>query len=361
MLMSLIEAHRTLGISGEVASMAARNDAERPIETECDRRGIPCRRIRFSPGINILAARRLLKGFEREGVDLLHGHGYKPDILFGMCLGGIRRIPMLTTVHGWTETGCWSKMALYQVADRISWGWMDRVVAVADNSPVHKWRRLRPNATTIENGIMLPAANGLSASGLAVAERIQHRCGRRPCIGMIARLSHEKGIDIMLSAMSRLQRQGKDYALVILGEGQLRGRIEQQIEDYGLGEHVLLTGYVENASQLMFRLDLLAIPSRTEGLPMTLLEAMASRVPVIASRVGQIPLVLKNGECGHLIDPGDDRGLADGITRIVEERQYRDGLVANASRRVMAEYSITRAAGKYSNLYRELVGHALNG
>ena len=355
MLMGLIEAQRAYGIMGEVASIAAQDTAERPLERECDRRGIPCRRLRFSPAINVIAAGRLLKEFERDGIDLLHGHGYKPDVLFGMLLAGIRCIPMLTTVHGWTETRRFSKMSLYQLLDRISWRWMDRVVAVAESSPVHMGRRPRLNAKTIENGIMFPTDMSLSPAGLAVAERIKQHCGGRTCIGMVARLSREKGIDTMLSAMCRLREEGSQCALVIIGEGQLRGNIERLIEGYELGSSVLLTGYVENASQLMPCFDLLVMPSRTEGLPISLLEAMACKVPVIASRVGQIPQVMKGGECGHLIDPEDDAALASGIKRIVDDSQYRIALVQNASKHVTAEYSIQQAARKYMLLYRELL------
>ncbi len=159
----------------------------------------------------------------------------------------------------------------------------------------------------------------------------------------------------MLSAMCRLREEGSQCALVIIGEGQLRGNIERLIEGYELGSSVLLTGYVENASQLMPCFDLLVMPSRTEGLPISLLEAMACKVPVIASRVGQIPQVMKGGECGHLIDPEDDAALASGIKRIVDDSQYRIALVQNASKHVTAEYSIQQAARKYMLLYRELL------
>jgi len=350
MLLGLVAAQLAAGIDAEIGSIGLAGEPERALERECRQRGIPCRSIRFSPSVNVFAAARLLRAVRREGIDLLHTHGYKPDILFGLlrCLSG--RIPTVATVHGWTETRRFSKMGLYQALDRLSWFCMDRVVAVAQASPVHRTPCLQSRAVTIENGIASHEPDPAQPEP-AVAGRIASHCRGRPCIAMVSRLSPEKGLDTMLAALAQLREAGADYALVIVGEGPERERIERQIAEQGLEGQVLLTGYVEEAFRLMPRFDVLAIPSRTEGLPITLLEAMAGHVAVIATRVGQIPAVLDQGNCGHLLEPGDAGGLADGIRRLVEDRSYRETRVSNAARRVREYYSIVTTADRYAALY----------
>lgn len=351
MLLSLVAAQRADGIDAVVGSLGDEGEAERPLEMECARRGIPCRKIRFSPAINVFAAARVLRKAEADGVDLLHTHGYKPDILFGMALRPLRRIPVIATVHGWSETRAWSKMAAYQALQRLSWRWIERVVAVADNSPAYRGAA-RNRTVTIENGI---APDTLASADPELRAHIEQHCHGRPCIGMIGRLSHEKGADVLLAAFSQLRAAGRDYALVLIGDGPECAGLEELVRSHGLEGEVLFTGYVDRASRLMACFDVLAMPSRTEGLPITLLEAMVAGVPVVASRVGQIPAVVENGACGTLIDPEDAGALATGLARLIEDKGQRDALVARAQARVSKDYGMSRVAARYTAQYSELV------
>lgn len=350
--MSLVAAQRASGIDAEIGSLGSEGEAERPLEKECARRGIPCRRIRFSPAINVLAAARVLKEAEAGGVDLLHTHGYKPDILFGMMLRPVRRIPIISTMHGWSETRRYTKMAAYQALQRLSWRWIERVVAVADNSPAYRGNASRTNAVTIENGIVLSAGACMDPE---LMERFRRHCHGRPCIGMVGRLSLEKGADTLLSALAQLRAAGRNYALVVVGDGPERTGLEDAVERLGLRADVLFAGYIDGAGQLMSCFDILAMPSRTEGLPMTLLEAMAAGVPVVASRVGQIATVLEDGGCGVLIEPDNAGALATGIERLLQDKPYRNALVARARTRVSSAYSMSEVAAKYAEQYGDLL------
>lgn len=353
MVLGLVEAQLKMGVFGEVGSIAAEGAAPRPLEIECDRRGIPYRRLAITPAINICSAAKHLHDAESAGVDLLHGHGYKPNILFGMFLGAIRQIPMITTIHGWTETRRFTKMGFYQALDRISWRWLDQIVAVSDVSPAYREQHLAGKVVTIKNGITFP----LNAAQLpeVVAKRVDAHCRNRPCIGMVSRLSPEKGVDTMLSAMTKLIEDGADYALVIVGEGPERHRIERQIKENHLGDNVMLAGYVDRAQGLIPRFDVLAIPSRTEGLPITLLESMVHNVAVIASRVGQIPEVLDKGRCGYLIEPDDDLALAKGVRHLIEDHNHREELIKFARKRVLNKYGMAQVAQRYNKIYKKLV------
>lgn len=353
MLLGLVAAQRADGIDAVIGSLGDAGEGERPLEMECARRGIPCRKIRFSPSINVFAAARVLREAESDGVDLLHTHGYKPDILFGMVLRPLRRMPVIATAHGWTETRRHTKMAAYQILQRLSWRWVERVVAVADNSPVYR-AGPHDNAVTIENGINLDPV-GRSTLDPELLDRIIRHCRGRMCIGLVGRLSPEKGVDILLSALCQLRAAGDDCALVIVGDGPERGRLKDFVTRNGLSDAVLFVGYVEGAGALIPRFDFLAIPSRTEGLPMTLLEAMAAGVPVIASRVGQIGRVLDEGRCGVLIQPGDTVALTAGIRRLIQDEAYRESLAAGARLRVIDNYGISRTAGRYASQYEELL------
>jgi glycosyltransferase involved in cell wall biosynthesis len=354
MLLSLVAAQRAAGIDAQIGSLGDRGEGERPLEAECARRGIPCRKIRFNPAINVLAAAKILKGFEAEGVDLLHTHGYKADILFGMLLYPVRRIPIIATAHGWSETRWCTKVALYQTLQRLSWRWIERVAAVADNSPAYRAQLRQDHVVTIENGINLDAAPS-AVTNSELRRRIMLYCKGRPAIGIVGRLSHEKGVDVLLSALHQLRSSGDECAVVVVGEGPERGRLEDFVAKNGLHDQVLFVGYVEGAGSLMSCFDLLVMPSRTEGLPITLLEAMAANVPVIASRVGQIGRVLEEGKCGLLIAPEDAGALAAGIRRLLQDNAYRESLATRARVRVTDNYSMSKTAGEYTSQYDELL------
>jgi glycosyltransferase involved in cell wall biosynthesis len=129
--------------------------------------------------------------------------------------------------------------------------------------------------------------------------------------------------------------------------------LKHRVEELGIATSVRFAGRVDDMQQVYSSIDVLAMPSITEGLPLTLLEAMAAGVPVIASRVGEIPSVLSNGN-GILIDVGDSASLAEGIVRLLDDQVFSNDISASARVHVVRSYSSSTMAAAYRQLYKEL-------
>ncbi len=239
---------------------------------------------------------RLLKEW---GSDIVHTHVYHADIV-GYLAARRLRLPVVATVHGFT-TGDW-KHRCYQAVDKWMLRRFNRVLAVSPGVAEALGRAgiARDRIRIVANGLAfdqspLTRAEARAKLGLAEQGRI---------VGWVGRLSHEKGPDIFVRMMNR--SSAPDRLAVMLGDGPERDSLG------GSGDRVRIMGSVRNAGTLLHAFDVLALTSRTEGLPMILLEAGASGVPVVAFAVGGVPEII-TGETGWLVRANDEAGFAAAI------------------------------------------------
>ena len=133
---------------------------------------------------------------------------------------------------------------------------------------------------------------------------------------MAGRLEEQKGHDLLFEALSTVLRQGLDFTLVVAGEGSRRSWLEQQALSLRLAPRVQFVGQVEDVGSLLAAADAVLLPSRWEGLPLVLLEAMARGRPIVASAVGGVPDVIQDGVNGTLVPPGDAAALAVALEQL---------------------------------------------
>lgn len=139
----------------------------------------------------------------------------------------------------------------------------------------------------------------------------------------IAELHDNKGIDTALSGIVSARRYlPENFKYVVIGEGEERWKLESLIESYDLSKHVYLVGFLEDAAKYMRAADIFILPSRTEALGYVLLEAALGKVPVIATRVGGIPEIIKHNKTGILIPPESPTVLAEGIKKLLQEKSF---------------------------------------
>jgi glycosyltransferase involved in cell wall biosynthesis len=162
----------------------------------------------------------------------------------------------------------------------------------------------------------------------------------------------EKGGETLLAAAQQLLRQRRDLEFVFFGDGPLRDALSQRATELGIASSVRFAGRVENMRDVYASLDVLCMPSLTEGLPLTLLEAMAAGVSVVATSVGEIPTVMSGN--GILIEVGDARALANGIEQLLSDQLFRERVVAGARAKVMQKYTSSAMVNAYRQLYQEL-------
>jgi glycosyltransferase involved in cell wall biosynthesis len=167
--------------------------------------------------------------------------------------------------------------------------------------------------------------------------------GRETLVLYVGRLDHLKGVEILLAALERLP----GHALAVVGEGPERATLERHARV--LGDHVTFLGGRFDVEIIMASADLLVLPSRTEGVPIVVLEAMAAGLPVVATRVGGIPEAVADVETGLLVPPGDAGALAQAIERMTHDLPLRSAVVAAARRTVAARFTV-------ENMVREVAG-----
>jgi len=312
--------------------------------------------------------------------DILHSHGYKGDVAFGSMPKSIRKLPLVSTLHGWTSVNGISKNALYEWLQRKSLRRMDAVVLVNKSMLSHpKLNHLnRINFHVVNNGIPISDSpfndlpneqfNHLTnpqfdhLTNQQLDKEIIDFCSGSFTIGSIGRLSTEKGYRYLIEAFALLLKKDIDARLIIIGEGYERKQLEELVVDFGLKDKVLLLkdkvllpGYRDKAKQYLPYFNAFVLSSLTEGLPMTLLEAMQAKVPIVATRVGGIPDALSNGEAGLLAEAQNPKALAEALSRIYKNSNLASELVDKAYHRLSSEYSSQNMALGYLKIYNNLI------
>ncbi len=168
---------------------------------------------------------------------------------------------------------------------------------------------------------------------------------------LVARLSPEKDIDTLLRATALVVRQDASFRLEIAGDGPCMSSLRQTSASLGLEEHVRFLGEVRDVAALLARAGLFVLSSLSEGISLTLLEAMACGLPLIATRVGGNPEVICDGETGFLVPPQNPRALADALLRLRCDHLLCVRLGEAGRRRVEAMFDVRRMVVQYEALY----------
>jgi len=284
--------------------------------------------------------RRLLAEY---APDIVQTHGYKPTVLAWALRRRGASQRWVAFFHGATTENL--KVRLYHWLSNHLLGAADRVVLMSRAHLAH-FSRLGDKACVVHNAVLeLPAEPSGCASTPAPA-------GVRPRIGVVGRLSPEKGVDVFLHACAALARRGVSFSAVIAGDGPERARLERLRDALGLAGRVDFVGTTSAVASLYASLDLLVIPSRSEGLPNVLLEALRADVPAVATRVGAIPEVLDTPCAGLIVPPGSAEALADGIAHALSLRD--DPASREARRLVVDRFSLRRRVAEHVRIYQDL-------
>ena len=228
---------------------------------------------------------------------------------------------------------------------------MDAVVLVNEGMLAHPRlaRRNHIKFHIVNNGISLEEPESYPCADLNLSKNSILN------IVAVGRLSPEKGFDVLFRAIALAVEKGVNISLVLFGEGRLRPKLEDLILQLGLQEQIKMPGFMSNVAATFPCFDLLVMPSLTEGLPITLLEAMRGHLPVIASRVGGIPNVLENGVGGILVEPNDERGLAAAISDLAGSELRRRQFAEETHSVFNQRYSAAKMAAAYQQIYTDIL------
>ncbi len=284
---------------------------------------------------------------------ILHCHGTK-----AVLLGRIYRVlapstPLVATCHLWfEEPGAGLAFRWLHLAERRAYRRFDAVVAVSEaiSRSLSAWGLVHP--TTIPNGI---SRDDFDPSPAPPANH------SRVVLLNVGRLAAQKNQQLLVRAVALLRQRGLDVELNIAGEGPCRAELEGLIRDLLLQDSVRLLGFQPEIDKVLKEADLFVMPSLDEGLPIALLEAMASGIPVVATRVGSIPEVLQDGEAGLLVATAELPALVSAIELLVANPTLRRALGSRGRERVRKAYGALTMYEAYAEIYHAAVFGGENG
>jgi glycosyltransferase involved in cell wall biosynthesis len=317
--------------------------------------GIESHLIPCSAQIDRASVSKLRELALKSKADVVHAHGFKADIYSYVALKNLP-VPLVSTCHNWTDTDL--VVSIYGRIDRFV---LRRYAAVIAVSQAVKNRLIGAGVRDekihiIENGIDLRPFDGATPSLRGITGE-----PAAPIVGFVGRLSKEKGADIFLQVASRVIAEIPHAKFVLVGDGPERKQLESLIDSLGLSQSVVLAGRRTDMPSVYASFDLLVLSSRDEGVPMAVLEGMASGVPWVATAVGDVPKIIQNQISGVLVSPGEVESLAKWVVTLLQNTAERGRIGENGRRRVQEEFSAERMTSSYLNVYREVVGNKSSG
>lgn len=307
------------------------------------------------PGIDARCMRRLQRFWRREKVELVHAHQYTPFFYALAARGLRRRPPALFTEHGrWFPDYPRRKRIVF---NRLMLRRRDRVVAVGDSVR----RALVENEgipdnriQRIYNGVDFSAFRGAPMERAALRKRLGFALDDL-LIVQVARLDPLKDHATAIRAIRRVAAQRANARLVLVGEGPERETIEAEIKRRGVQPHVRLLGLRSDVADLLHASDLFLLTSISEGIPVTLIEAMAAGLPIVSTDVGGVTEVVDRGATGLLAPSGDDAALAEAIFRLADDPGLCRQMGQCARERARAVFSESQMHAGYAAIYEELL------
>ena len=345
--------------SGEREREAVRANLER-----AERAGIRIVRIRglvrnMKPGGDLSAFLELLRVVRVEKPRIVHTHTSKAGIL-GRWAAWLCRVPVIVhTPHGHVFWGYFGPLEtkLYVTLEKITARITDRIIALTGQE---RDDHLRFRVAPPEKFVTIHSGVDLSRFDAALYDRskIRIELDIPPgdlVVGTAGRLTPVKGHVHLIAAAAKILAVHPDTTFVLLGDGELKGRLIEQAEALGLAGKVRFPGWRPDVAAVMSAFDVFVLPSLNEGMGRVLVEAMALSKPVVASRTGGIKDLVADGSNGLLVPPGDAGDLADAILRLLGDAAMRAAMGGEGRRRAEI-YSAERMVEKIEELYAMSTG-----
>lgn len=347
MLLHLCQAQQQLGLGVEVISIGTPGNYEKPLEKKLRAHDIPCTPWRMMALPNLRESYKIIRHAEAANAKVIHSHGYKGNILLGLLPKAHRKIPVITTIHGYTKQKSFGKMAVNQWLDRRCLGRLDAVVLVSEGM------RHQVPADNIQH--LCVVSNGIPEAVPNTANEPVPEFSSAPLkIGAIGRLSHEKNFSLLIRAMPYVLKAIPEAKLVIFGEGGERESLEQLVQELNLEQQVFLPGYIDEPARVFRQADVFVNSSLTEGMPITLLEALREGCPIVATDIPASRTLLSDLPTITQLVSFDPEALAAAITSL--SAMSPEALSAgkqHAQMRFTTKHTATAMAKKYLSIYQQ--------
>ena len=301
---------------------------------EAKKNGIKVIFVKRKPGINFSLPLRLRRVFKDEKIDIVHTHNHAAMLYgtLGAKLAGIHKI--FNTIHGREKkiknSRIWS----------LAWKMNSKIIAISEDAK----RELVKN-TRIDYERIDVIYNGIDMSKFKKSEVNGN------IIGTVSRLSPEKDNFTMLEAFSKVAEEIDSARLTIAGDGPLKESLKAKVESLKLGGKVRFLGFRNDIPEVLSGFSVFALFSLTEGISISLLEALASGKPVVATNVGGNPEVVVDGITGLLVPPKEPERMAEAIIKILLDKEMAGRMGEVGRKRVEEKFSLERMVKEYQEIY----------
>jgi glycosyltransferase involved in cell wall biosynthesis len=323
---------------------------------------LPGLRRDISPVRDLVAVVRLAQLIRRERPTILHTHTAKAGAVgrIAALLAGDARPPIVVhTYHGHVLRGYFGPVRT--LGFRLLERWLARITtALIAVSPEVRDDLVRLGVAPREKFTVVRL-------GIELEQRIADRDGRdetrrvlgigpeRFTVGWIGRMTGVKRTSDVLLAFKRLRERGVDACLCMVGDGPEREQVERRAHELGIMRDTLFLGYQEDVAPFYAAFDAMILPSGNEGTPVSAIEALAAARPVVATRVGGVPDVVRDGVDGFLVEPGDTEAAAERLASLATDPGLRTQLGASGRAYARERYSVERLVDDVDRLYRSLL------
>ncbi|MDX9692266.1 MAG: glycosyltransferase family 4 protein [Acholeplasmataceae bacterium] len=287
--------------------------------------------------------KRMANYMKTKHIDIVHVFT-STGKLWGRLAACSAKVPVIIS----TEESLFRNTKLDRFLERVLAKKTDAIITNSQQSMISA-----QTATKLSPSLYHVIHNGIDLSPFG-NNQITHSSSDKTNILCVARLDERKGLFYLIDAIHMLIQQHKNVHLSIAGDGKLYQSLADKVEENQLGKHVSLLGFVDNVPSLMATHDLFILPSLEEGFGNVILEAMASNLYVIATRVGGIPEIISSDDLGTLIEPKSADAIKEGILFAINNQNIIDQRRMNAYTHAFKHFSYTHMMKSHEKLYLDL-------
>jgi glycosyltransferase involved in cell wall biosynthesis len=287
-----------------------------------------------------------------DRVDIVHAHKFGSNV-WGTVFGRACRVPVVIAhEHTWSYKG---QPIRKWIDGRVVGRLATRFIAVSDADAA---RMVMHEKVPLEKVVVMPTA--YVPRPLTSETELRSELGLAPgtpLVGTAIVLRPQKAVEVLLEAHARLLKSMPDAHLAIAGDGPSRAELERHAGSLQLGGRVHFLGRRNDVDAILRSLDVAVLSSDFEGKPLFVFECMANRTPLVATAVGGLPEMVRDGETGVLVPPRDPEALADAVGRLLIDREHRASLAAAAADE-LSGFTIEAVTRRFADLYETLAGEA---
>ncbi len=309
--------------------------------------------LRVKHSVDIIAISRLVSLLRHHNIQILQTHDAQTRRI-GFIASFLAGVTHVTSLHGWIQNTFKQKLSV--LVDKFVLRFSGHIIVMSQKMKKEIVSMGIPSSkiSVLYNSILLDDYP-VNLSSEKIRREYQIHEKDEKVVAMIGRLSAEKGPDIFVEMAHRLLQKYSKVKFLLVGDGPLFSTIQRKVAHLGLQKHVILTGHRTDMDHVYAAIDILAIPSFSEGLPNVLLEASVYSKPVVSTRVGGIPEIISHGINGFLVEPGRVDDLVDYVLFLLKDPDLMVQMGSSARRIIEDKFDFRKRTEILEKLYESIV------